>query len=63
MHVFSRYVGGLEDVLEVLMGNRGEVRAIFRGNAQHHGIGGQCFTLTLGHVLGEFVHHTVHGEP
>ena len=50
-------------VLEVLVGDSGEMRAVFRRHTEDHGIGGQGFALALGHVFGELVHHAVHGEP
>ncbi len=63
MHGFSSGVGAVEDLAEVLVSNRGEVRAIFRCNAENHGVGGQSFALALRHVFGKLVHHAVHGEP
>ncbi len=52
-------VGGAgrgEDVAEVLVGHLGEVSAVFRLHAQGHGVGGQGFAFTLGHVFGQLVH-------
>ncbi len=39
------------------MGDGGEVLAVLRLHAQHHGIGGQRFAIALGHVFGQLVHH------
>jgi len=63
VHVVSGDVSLAEDLLEVLVGHGREVFAIFWGNAQYHGVGGQCFTIALGHVFGQLVHHAIHGNP
>lgn len=52
-------VGGAgrgEDVAEVLVGHLGKVSTVFRLHAQGHGVGGQGFAFTLGHVFGQLVH-------
>src|SRR5690554_4889436 len=49
-------VGGAEDLVEVLAGHGGKASAILGGYTHDDGVGGQGFTLTAGHVLGQLVH-------
>jgi hypothetical protein len=45
VHIVSGHIGLAEDLLEVLVSHRSEVLAIFRCNAQYHGVGGQRFAM------------------
>src|SRR5690606_36108358 len=57
MNLLGSDIGRAEDFVEMAVGHSSEVCAVFRLHTQHHGVGVQRFAFTLGHVLGQLVHH------